>query len=145
MQSEILEQKGVALSEQLKKTYGFSYLQNAIQKVPARISDESGLKDFQLDTERLISAFPSSDFSDKSSRKEFSKLLSAYKLMLLKKYKMVSKGYYLTIWMPLGIAIGMPWGLLFKNIALGLPLGIGIGLAIGGGLDRKAEKEDRVL
>ena len=145
MQKEILEQKSAALSESVKKSYGYSYLQNAIQKVPGRISNEDELIDFQQKTEKLIFAFPSSEQVDKSIRKEFSALLSSYKAMLLKKYKMVSKGYYLTIWMPLGIAIGMPWGLLFKNIALGLPLGIGVGMAIGGGLDKKAENEGRVL
>ena len=65
---------------------------------------------------------------------------------LEKEHKLVTKNYYLSIYMSMGAGIGVVFGLLvFDNIGLGLPIGFGIGLAIGAGLDADAEKKGLVL
>lgn len=140
-----LNEKAAVLVEPHLKNYGVDFIKNAIQIMPQKINQELDWEEFKQATHKLINALPTSDKADKESQKIYQKSLSAYKQLLMKKYNMVPKGYYLTVWMPLGIGIGLPFGLMFKNIALGIPIGIGIGLAIGSGLDNKAKKENRQL
>src|SRR5690625_48592 len=65
---------------------------------------------------------------------------------LQKEHKLVTKNYYLSIYLSMGAGIGVVFGLLvFDNIGMGLPIGFGIGLAIGAGLDADAEKKGLVL
>jgi F0F1-type ATP synthase assembly protein I len=65
---------------------------------------------------------------------------------LQKEHKLVTSGYYLSIYMTMGMSLGVVFGLLiFDNIGLALPIGFGIGLAIGAGLDAEAEKKGMVL
>jgi len=140
-----LNEKAAVLVEPHLKNYGVDFIKNAIQIMPQKINQELDWEEFKQATHKLINALPTSDKADKESQKIYQKSLAAYKELLMKKYNMVAKGYYLTVWMPLGIGIGLPFGLMFKNIALGIPIGIGIGLAIGSGLDNKAKKENRQL
>jgi len=144
-QLELVNQKAAVLVEPHLKNYGVDFIKNAIQIMPQKINQELDWEEFKLATNKLINELPISDNIDKEIQKSYQKSLSAYKQLLMKKYNMVPKGYYLTVWMPLGIGIGLPFGLMFKNIALGIPIGIGIGLAIGSGLDNKAKKENRQL
>ncbi|MFD1849431.1 hypothetical protein [Oceanobacillus bengalensis] len=65
---------------------------------------------------------------------------------LQKQHKLVTSGYYLSIYMSIGTSLGIVFGLLiFDNIGLGLPLGMGIGVAIGAGLDADAKKKGMTL
>ena len=65
---------------------------------------------------------------------------------LQKEHKLVTKNYYLSIYLSMGAGIGVVFGLLlFDNIGMGLPIGFGIGIAIGAGLDADAEKKGLVL
>jgi hypothetical protein len=82
---------------------------------------------------------------DKSARKAYRKQLDAITKHLQKEHKLVSKGYYVGIWIVIGIAIASGIGTALKNPAIGSGAGIAIGLAIGTYLDRKAEREGRVL
>jgi hypothetical protein len=66
---------------------------------------------------------------------------------------LVPKNYYATLWLPLGMsAFGLPIGtviyVITGNVAfigIGLPIGLAIGSLYGACLDKKAEKEGRVL
>ena len=72
---------------------------------------------------------------------------------LEKEHGLVPKNYYTTLWIPLGMsAFGLPIGAAISIItgnvafiAIGLPIGIGIGSLYGASLDKKAEREGRVL
>tara|TARA_B100000508_G_scaffold132802_1_gene122074 strand:+ start:29756 stop:30220 length:465 start_codon:yes stop_codon:yes gene_type:complete len=72
---------------------------------------------------------------------------------LLKKHQLVTKRYYRTIWMSIGVgAFGVPLGVAMGSsvdnyglIGTGLPIGLAIGLFIGVQLDNKAHKEGRQL
>ncbi|TDQ11782.1 hypothetical protein [Pedobacter metabolipauper] len=144
-QLAILENKTSALTEKERKALGADFIAGALQKVPVKINNQTELEIFQSETAQLISQIPLLNTTGRISDPVFSKLLSAYKASIRKKYKLVAKGYYMIMWMPLGVAISLSWGVALGNIALGIPLGIGIGMAIGAGLDRKAEKEGRVI
>jgi hypothetical protein len=72
---------------------------------------------------------------------------------LEKQLKLVTKRYYQTLWMVLGMSafgvpIGIVMGSIIKNmgmIGVGLPIGMGIGIAVGSVLDKKAAEEGRQL
>lgn len=72
---------------------------------------------------------------------------------LEKNHGLVPKNYYKNLWLPLGMsAFGLPIGvvmfIILDNpafIGIGLPIGLGIGSFYGSHLDKKAEKEGRVL
>lgn len=65
---------------------------------------------------------------------------------LHKRHKLIASGYYLTVFMSIGLSLGVVFGLLiFDNIGLGLPIGIGIGVGIGAILDADAKKKGMVL
>ncbi|PST83879.1 glycine zipper family protein [Pedobacter yulinensis] len=51
----------------------------------------------------------------------------------------------MTVWMPLGIAMGLPFGVVFKNIALGLPIGMATGSAIAGFLNARAKSQGLIV
>lgn len=140
-----LENKSQSLSEAERETYHMAYLEKVIQKVPAKIATATELTQFQVTIENILALPLIRNEKGKLEGKAFLKAVNELKIHIQKQYNLVSKGYYVAIYMPLGVAIGLPFGLIFKNIALGLPIGIGIGLAIGGALDQKAKKEGRVL
>ncbi len=65
---------------------------------------------------------------------------------LEKKHNLISEGYYISIFLSIGICLGMVFGLtIFDDIALGLPIGLGIGIAIGTGLDADAKKKGKTI
>jgi hypothetical protein len=94
-----------------------------------------------------------SQLESKKLRKHIRKMIHKILLILQKKLGITPKGHYLALWMGLGLAIfGVPLGVAF-GVAMGnmglLGIGIGaalpIGMAIGAGLDKKAEKEGQTI
>lgn len=83
---------------------------------------------------------------DKNDLKQNSIKLNSITAHLQKQHKLVTEGCYLSIFMCLGMSIGLVFGLtIFDNIALGLPIGMGIGVAIGSGMDADAKKKGMVI
>ena len=145
MQLERLTQKTTHYTELEKNNYSEGYLRNALLKIPALITTEADQVLFKAEIEELIQLFPVRNDQGKFDANVYSKKLSTFKASIQKKYNLVAKRYHISIWLPLGISIGLPFGLIFKNIALGIPIGLVFGVAVGSFLDRKAEKEGRVL
>lgn len=139
-----LENKAAELDAKGWKTYQIDFILGAIKKAPAHIEDETGLTAFRKETEELIEAIPGKE-CPKASTKKFSKQFMCYKSMLIRKYKLVPKGYYIGIAIAIGMGVGTSFGLLIKNMAIGIAMGMGIGIAIGSSLNAKAEKEGKVL
>ena len=81
----------------------------------------------------------------KEGRKSYSKKVDTITKHLQKQHKLVTKGYYVGIWMAIGTGIGTALGIALGNPGIGPALGVGIGLAVGSYLDRKAKNEGRVL
>ncbi len=73
--------------------------------------------------------------------------------ILTKELNLVPANYYMLIWIPIGmsafgLSIGVAIGMVLDNLALMgafLPIGMVLGMAIGKGLDAKAQKEGRQL
>lgn len=140
-----IETKAQSFTSAERDKYNIDYLKNAIQIVPTKITVATELEQFKTTIEALLLLPISRNEKGKLEGKAFFKSINELKISVQKQYNLVSKGYYVAIYLPLGVAIGLPFGLMFKNLALGLPIGLGIGLAIGNALDQKAKKEGRVI
>jgi len=64
---------------------------------------------------------------------------------LKKEHKLISEGYYRGMGMIMGPAMGTGIGAALDNISIGIGIGMAIGIIIGNYLDKKAEKEGRVI
>ncbi|WP_029033864.1 hypothetical protein [Salinimicrobium terrae] len=102
---------------------------------------------------KKIGEINNSSLDTGKSRKQINAARSCILNHLEKKHGLVSRNHYATLWLPLGMsAFGLPIGALISiitgNVAfigVGLPIGIGIGSFYGASLDKKAEREGRVL
>lgn len=81
----------------------------------------------------------------KEARKSYHKTLNNIIKHLKKEHKLVTEGYYKGICMVIGPAISVAIGAALKNPGVGVGVGIAIGLAVGSYLDKKAQKEGRVI
>lgn len=74
------------------------------------------------------------------------KMVASITSHLMDKHKLVTSGYYMSIYLAFGLSMGLVFGmLLFDNMPLGMPLGMAMGIAIGSGLDADAKKKGKVL
>jgi len=81
----------------------------------------------------------------KEARKNYHKTLNSITKHLKKEHKLVTEGYYRGIGMMIGPIIATAIGAALENPSIGFGVGIAIGLAIGSYLDKKAQKEGRVI
>jgi len=81
----------------------------------------------------------------KEGRRSYNKTLDNIVKHLRKQHKLVTQGYYRGIGMMIGAVISSAIGAALGNPGIGAGVGIGLGLAIGSYLDKKAEKEGRVI
>lgn len=72
--------------------------------------------------------------------------------LLEKNLKMVPKKHNMKKWMAIGIALGLPFGIVYATalgnmafLGLGIPIGMCVGIGIGTSMDKKAESENRQL
>lgn len=64
---------------------------------------------------------------------------------LQKEHKLVKDGQFFELYMPTGIALGLPFGLLMGNLALGFSMGLVIGTALGAAQDANAKKKGQLI
>ena len=81
----------------------------------------------------------------KEGRRNYNKTLDNIVKHLRKQHKLVTQGYYRGIGMMIGAVVSSAIGAALGNPGIGAAVGIGVGLAIGSYLDKKAEKEGRVI
>ncbi|PRO64529.1 hypothetical protein [Alkalicoccus urumqiensis] len=82
----------------------------------------------------------------RQERQAYTRMVSRMKHHLQKQHGLISDGYYGSLYMALGVSVGLLiGGMLFESIVFGLPIGIGIGLALGAGMDKRAQRQGKVL
>ncbi|MEM7369061.1 MAG: hypothetical protein AAF587_10720 [Bacteroidota bacterium] len=131
-------------------------LQAAYQKAQLLI-DALNAKDIPLETEMSIREEIQKIDAYTGPEKGLAKVLRKGQRTILaivrKETGLVSKGFYRTLWMSLGMTVfGLPLGMAyaiamnnFGLFAIGLPIGMGIGIAVGSGMDSKAAKDGKQL
>ena len=89
----------------------------------------------------------------KAQRKQVRQSYNEVSKIARTKLKLVPKGFYRVVYMPLGMAgIGLPMGVAFAMaignmglMGIGLPIGLVFGMIIGSAMDNKAAKQGRQL
>ncbi len=81
----------------------------------------------------------------KERRKSHIKKIDNIVKHLKKEHKLITEGYYRGMGMIMGPAIGTGIGAASDNTGAGIAIGVAMGLVIGNYLDKKAEKEGRVI
>ncbi|MHA6280723.1 hypothetical protein ACXYMT_11130 [Salinimicrobium sp. CAU 1759] len=136
-------------SELLKREEGSaSELQSLLKELKTRELSEATISLINREIDRLNFLAPEAVTS-----KKIKPVKNAIFKQLEKQENLVPRNYYATLWLPLGMtAFGLPLGvvvyILTGNVAfigIGLPIGMALGSFYGATLDKKAEKEGRVL
>ncbi len=123
-------------------------LQSLLKELRTRELSQASISSINLEIDQLNS-LPAEAITDKKIKAGKSAILK----QLEKQENLVPKHYYATLWLPLGMtAFGLPLGVAVfvitgnaAFIGIGLPIGMAIGSFYGATLDKKAEKEGRVL
>jgi len=145
-QLALLKKKKQNLNEGEKRAYGVYFIELSLELVPSLPqAGEADLEFFRKSTADLISKLPNDGAAEKSKKMDYYKALAIHKYEIRKKYKLVAKGYYLSILLPVGIVLGLALSLLLKNIFIFLPLGLLIGAVIGKLLDNHARNSGRSI
>ena len=84
-------------------------------------------------------------FPGGEARKQYRKSIDNMVKHLQKEHKLVSKGQNLGIWLAVGVGIGTALNTVLGNPGIGMAVGIALGIAIGRYMDKKAEREGRIL
>ncbi|MFC2012886.1 hypothetical protein ACFLUE_01210 [Chloroflexota bacterium] len=82
---------------------------------------------------------------NKNTRKSYFKTIDNIVKHLKKQHKLVTKGQYIGIYLAISVGIGAALGVALDNAGIGPAIGTAIGLTIGSYMDKKAEKEGRVI
>lgn len=115
---------------------------------------EKALTDDQIKLiNELIEDLNAFDGNDKQTLRQLKRVRTQLLKDLTKNTKLVTKGYYRTTYLAVGMAaFGIPFGLMFSTLlgnfsflGIGLPIGMTLGMAIGAKMDQKAKKEGRQL
>jgi hypothetical protein len=142
-----IERKDLESQPKLRKKYGG--FEELFSELNSRDLPGPVINKLNTQIERL-NAIPS---SDRRFHKELSKKKASILRTLEKDMKLVTKHYYRTLWMVLGMTIfGVPMGVVLGTalgnmafLGIGIPIGMTIGLGVGSGMDEKAKKEGRQL
>ena len=81
----------------------------------------------------------------KERRRSHIKKLDNIAKHLKKEHKLITEGYYRGMGMIIGPAMGTGIGAALDNTGVGIAIGVAIGVVVGNYLDKKAEKEGRVI
>jgi len=135
------------------KKYKLDLLLRMAKRVAGFSADCVECQNFQGEITKLAEDSGNLIKASKEERKNHFKMINSILKHLQKQHKLITEGENFGIWIGIGIAIGSGMGIVFgvglNNIGIGIPFGAGIGMAIGsaigGGMDAKAKKEDRVI
>jgi len=122
-----------------------------IKKVTARIDSYAAncLKctEYMDDLLRIIEEIANNNGQvDEAKIKSLNHLLQVVISHLESVHKLVPEGYYMSIFLSLGMCVGLVFGLaIFDNIAICLPLGLCLGICTGSALDADAKKKGKVI
>jgi len=142
-----LEELGDKVNEEISKKLELEKCYRIIQRLSSFSSDCEACDQHLIDLENhIIQLRANADQLAADDVKQHKQKIDNISDHLQKAHKLVTSGYYLSIYMTMGMSLGVVFGLLiFDNIAIWLPLGFGVGIAIGAAIDADAEKKGMVL
>ena len=138
----------------LNKKDAKKYKLDLLLRVAKRVDDFSSYcgecQTFQSEITRIVQELSLlTQMPSKQGLKSHTRAVNSLVGHLKKVHKLVDKGHYLGIGIGIGMAIGAglgaALGAALDNPGIGTAVGIALGIAVGRYLDKKAEKEGRVI
>ena len=145
-----IEQHRLSLNQKEVKKYKLDLL----LRVAARVDEFSGYcgecQAFRQEITGLVQELSlMAQMLGKENQKHYSKTIDGMVTHLQKVHELVRKGQYLGVGVGIGWAVGAGLGAALgsalDNPGIGAVIGIVLGIAVGRYLDKKAEKEGKVL
>ncbi|MFH1652344.1 MAG: hypothetical protein ABID87_09645 [Chloroflexota bacterium] len=145
---DIARQVGTYRDTLDKKTAGRLKL-DLLLRVAGRVDQFSGTcgqcQLYRQEVERLVGEMGNlAQLPGREALHQYRKALDVIVKHLTREHKLVRKGQNMALWIGIGVALGSGLSAALDNPGLS-GMGIALGLAIGAYLDKKAEKEGRVL
>ena len=107
-----------------------------------KILDEEKLKEIQEDLDKLMVLLKSvTDNYNRQTKKEYVQRYQSIKSFLRSKYGYVQKGSFFGIYLGIFFPLGAAFGVIFKNIGLGISLGLLAAAAFSLLFEKDAEKK----
>lgn len=139
-----IEQKKLDISSKKIKYYNLEMLCRIISRLTSFNAECTECSECLSSLEKYIDGIKEN--ADKQTDKLYQVFLNKMISHLQAKHKLVNDGYYMSIYMPLGLVFGPALSIIFENMnGIGIGIGLCIGVAIGASLDAKAKKEGRVI
>lgn len=141
--------KRTSIDQNKKLTYAYTQLDKLLTELKKRELPDDIVNSINIGIEQINAVSE----SEKELRKQIKKTQSSIIKLLEKELKLVTKNYYMTLWLAIGIsAFGVPFGValgaILGNMAyigIGIPIGMVIGMAVGSVMDKKVFEEGRQL
>lgn len=143
-QSSILDRKSSALDMPKRKAYSIEFIQRSLTVFGHRVGTDN-LDLFISSTSELISKIPDNRSTDKDQLFAYYKALAIHKDEVRSHYKLVPKGYYLSIFLPASIALGILAALFWNPFWLYIATIPVSGISIGVLLDLNACRKNMVI
>ena len=148
-----IEQFKIGISPREKKRYKLDLLLRVARRVDEFSQVCGECQSFREEIEGLVKELSlllqMPGKPDKTAEKKYTDSVKTLVAHLKKTHKLVDKHYYLSIGGSIGTGIGIALGGLFGELldvpAIGTPVGIILGFGIGYYLDKKAEREGRLI
>ena len=139
-----------ALNQKDSKKYKLDMLRRVARRVDDFSATCGECQTFQQEITRLVQELSLLiQMPSKEGLKSHTKALSSVVDHLKKVHKLVEKGHYLGVGIGIGMAIGAglggALGAALDNPGIGTAIGIALGVIIGRYLDKRAEKEGKVI
>ena len=150
---EILEQDIARLKGKLNIKQAGSVKLNLLERIVKRLNSFSDTCDACRESTRNLKVFTdkmdtSWESFNKTDFKPYHIALKYCISHLEKNHKLVTEGYYASLYMAIFMPIGIAMGIAFNaswGIAIGVAVGMCIGLAVGSGMDADAKKKGQVI
>ncbi len=128
------------------RTLILDFFERCVKRIVEFSEDCTECENFVYETDKIVRKI-------ENSPDEIQKpLLEQHKLNLRKiinhlqrEHKLVREGQFFELYMPTGLTLGLPFGLLMGNLALGLSFCLIIGTALGAAQDTNAKKKGQLI
>lgn len=133
------------LSDSDNKKYKLDVLLCVAKRVNGFSDDCEKCKNSKEEIEKLVDKLNQVEQQSTEERNNYFYIINLTIRHLQKSHKLIPRGYYTGIGIPVGVIIGAGIGFALSKIWISVGIGLCLFLFFGGSLDAKAKREGRVL
>lgn len=127
------------------KNCKIAYLENVLKKIPSLEMTNGEWTEFVLRFNKILKTLPIKIEGEPMRYRNHLQELSNFRNYLRHRFHFVSKRFFLPIFIFIGLLVGVVFSIITNQIVVSMLLSIGVGLIVGSYLDKKSERENKVL